>query len=117
MFRKLPGAMTRNNFLHDFLVHKTPRPIARRALFVRKKRFDAVIVERGRSHAMKLRDMRKFNGRNSRTSLLRIVGRGRGGEFLKARIVAERIEHWIEAEQRGSERHVFSQRATAWDRK
>ena len=27
-------------------------------------------------------------------------------EFLEARIVPERIEHWIEPEQRGSERHV-----------
>src|SRR5207245_9454642 len=101
MFRKLPGAMTRNNFLHDFLVHKTPRPIASRALFVRKKLFDAVIVERGRSHAMKLRDMRKFNGPNSRTSLLRIVGRGRGHESLEARIVPKQIEHRIESEGRG----------------
>jgi hypothetical protein len=25
-------------------------------------------------------------------------------EFLKARIISERIEHWIEPEQRGSER-------------
>src|SRR5438876_11976111 len=45
MFRKLPGAMTRNNFLHDFLVHKTPRPIASCALFVRKKLFDVIIIQ------------------------------------------------------------------------
>jgi hypothetical protein len=30
-------------------------------------------------------------------------------EFLETRIVAERIEHGIEPEQRGSERHVFRQ--------
>src|SRR5438132_61487 len=54
----------------------------------------------------------------------RILRRGRGDppsprlrrgrrEFLKARIVAKRIEHWIEPEERGSERHVFSQRTLA----
>ena len=35
------------------------------------------------------------------------------GEFLKARIVPERIEHRIEPEQRRSERHVFVQCARA----
>ena len=30
-------------------------------------------------------------------------------EFLEARIIPERIEHWIEPEQRGSERHVCSE--------
>jgi hypothetical protein len=35
--------------------------------------------------------------------------RFRGDEFLEARIVPERIEHWIEPEERGSERHAFSQ--------
>src|SRR5437867_13248841 len=34
--------------------------------------------------------------------------RARGGEFLKARILPERIEHRIEPEQRGSERHALS---------
>jgi hypothetical protein len=34
-------------------------------------------------------------------------------EFLEARIVPERIEHWIEPEQRGSERYTLSQRAEA----
>src|SRR6266550_567012 len=37
-------------------------------------------------------------------------------EFLEARIVAERIEHGIEPEQRGSERHVFSKRTLARNR-
>src|SRR6266542_1209237 len=36
-------------------------------------------------------------------------------EFLEARIVAQRIEHWIEPEQRGSERYKFGQRATGRD--
>ena len=35
--------------------------------------------------------------------------RGRGGEFLKTRIISERIEHRIEPEQRGSEGHNCSQ--------
>ena len=38
------------------------------------------------------------------------------GEFLEARIIPERIEHRIEPEQRGSERHVCSQRACIWYR-
>ena len=33
-------------------------------------------------------------------------GRGRGGKFLEARIVPERIEHGIEPEQRRSEPHI-----------
>ena len=37
-------------------------------------------------------------------------------EFLEARIVAQRIEQWIEPEQRGSERHVFSECASAGNR-
>jgi hypothetical protein len=39
--------------------------------------------------------------------------RFRAREFLKARIIPQRIEHWIKPEQRGSERHIFSQRASA----
>jgi hypothetical protein len=33
-----------------------------------------------------------------------LLRRGRGGEFLEARIIPERIEHGIEPEQRGSQR-------------
>src|SRR6266567_3740059 len=33
--------------------------------------------------------------------------RGRGGEFLEARIIPERIEHRIEPEQRRSQQHVY----------
>ena len=36
----------------------------------------------------------------------------RGDEFLEARIIPKRIEHRVEPEQRGSQRHVLSQRAT-----
>jgi hypothetical protein len=36
--------------------------------------------------------------------------RGRGAEFLEARIIPQRIEHRIEPEQCGSERDVFNQR-------
>jgi len=32
-------------------------------------------------------------------------------KFLKSRITAERVEHWIETEQRRSERYVCGQRA------
>ena len=33
-------------------------------------------------------------------------GAGAGDESLETRIIPERIEHWIEPEQRGSQRHV-----------
>src|SRR6266542_1540813 len=39
-------------------------------------------------------------------SLLRSARGGLGDEFLEARILPERSEHRIQAEQRGSERHV-----------
>jgi hypothetical protein len=45
-----------------------------------------------------------------------LLRRGRGDEFLETRIIPERIEHWIEPEQRESERHVLSQRAPVWCR-
>ena len=35
---------------------------------------------------------------------VRCLRRGRLGEFLEARIIPERIEHWIELEERRSER-------------
>ena len=35
-----------------------------------------------------------------------LLRRGRRDEFLEARIVPQRIEHWIEPEQRGSERRA-----------
>src|SRR5438128_11642167 len=35
-----------------------------------------------------------------------LLRRGRAGEFLEAWIIPERIEHWIEPEQCGSDRHV-----------
>src|SRR6267378_3525269 len=37
-------------------------------------------------------------------------------EFLEARIIPQRIEHGIEPEERGSERHVFSECASAGNR-
>ena len=45
MFRKFGRAMAGHDFLHHFFLHKTPRPIARRALVVRKKFFDGVVIE------------------------------------------------------------------------
>jgi|GEM_PF-2500165 len=43
--------------------------------------------------------------------------RGRGDEFLKAGIIPERVEHWIEPEQRRSKREVRSQWARVRYRK
>jgi hypothetical protein len=45
-----------------------------------------------------------------------LLRRERGGEFLEARIIPERIEHWIEPEQSRSERHVQSEWAVTWYR-
>ena len=39
-----------------------------------------------------------------RALFIRGVRRFRGGEFLKARIVSQRIKHWIEPEQCGRKR-------------
>jgi hypothetical protein len=38
------------------------------------------------------------------------------GEFLEARIVPKRIEHWIEPEQRGSERDAHRTETSVWYR-
>jgi len=47
-----------------------------------------------------------------RTALsVRPFRRGRGDEFLEARIAPKRIEHGIELEQRKSKRRVFGQHA------
>jgi hypothetical protein len=40
--------------------------------------------------------------------LLRRFWRFRGGESLKARIIPERIEHWIEPEQHGRTRDAHT---------
>src|SRR2546421_11920403 len=42
---KFAGAMTRYNFRHRLFLHKTSRPIPRRAFVVGKKFFDGVIIE------------------------------------------------------------------------
>src|SRR5207245_5739974 len=65
MLQELACTVKRDNLTHDFLLDKTPGPIARCALFLRKKLFDTVIIQRGhvvgtRSHA------RKFNERPTR---------------------------------------------------
>ena len=44
---------------------------------------------------------------------VRCLRHGRLGEFLEARIVPKWIEHWIEPEQRRSERYIFGERAVA----
>src|SRR2546423_11979240 len=47
MLRKLGGTMTGHDFLHHLLLHKSPRPIARHALLIRKKLFNGVVIQRG----------------------------------------------------------------------
>jgi hypothetical protein len=37
-------------------------------------------------------------------------------EFLESGVIPQRIEHWIKAEQRRSERHALNQGATVRDR-
>ncbi len=44
MFRKLPGPMTRNDLGQNFLLYKTPSPIARCAFLVREKLFHVIII-------------------------------------------------------------------------
>jgi hypothetical protein len=48
----------------------------------------------------------KFCRRLPRRLICTRFRRFRGDEFLKARIIPQRIEHWVEPEQRRSERHV-----------
>ena len=45
MFREPGRAMTRNDLGQDFLLHKVQRPVARCALFIRQKLFNAIIIE------------------------------------------------------------------------
>ena len=47
MFGKFTRAMARHDLAHDFLLHETPRLIARRAFIVRKEFFDGVVIQRG----------------------------------------------------------------------
>jgi hypothetical protein len=69
---------------------------------------------------MRLRRQTNIARRSGRSTLFRIFRRERGDppsprlrrgrrEFLEALIIPERIEHWIEPEQRSRQRHVFSQ--------
>jgi hypothetical protein len=48
----------------------------------------------------------EFAGTHLIALFVRRFRRGRGDELLEARIIPERIEHRIEAEQRRSKRHV-----------
>jgi hypothetical protein len=66
MFRELACTVERNNLTHDFLLDKTPGPIARCAFFLGEKLFNAVIIQRGHasespSHA------RQFNDHTTQT--------------------------------------------------
>src|SRR5438874_7798454 len=47
MIGKFRGAMSIHDNRHHLFLHKTPRPIPRRAFVVGQKFFDAVIIERG----------------------------------------------------------------------
>jgi len=44
------------------------------------------------------------NGERAVCAPQMLLRRGRRDQFLEARIIPERIEHWIEPEQRGSKR-------------
>src|SRR5881275_1158816 len=55
MLRKLGGAMTGYDLLHHLLLHKPPRPIARRALLIGEELFNGVVIQRGRSHVAQFR--------------------------------------------------------------
>src|SRR5262245_60136342 len=64
LFGELAGTMERYDLAHDFLLHKTPRPIASCSFLIREEVLDIVVIQRGHiiespSHA------RKFNGRTS----------------------------------------------------
>src|SRR6266446_8927336 len=98
MFRKPGRAMAGYDLGQHFLLHKTPRPITRRALVISEKVFARVVIQR--CHAVWLH----LRVRHSCTSLLRIVRRERGDEFLKARIVPDWIPDWIESQQRRGDR-------------
>ena len=52
------------------------------------------------------RSTRKFAGAYLSALFVRRFRRKIGDEFLETRILPERIEHRIESEQRGSERHA-----------
>src|SRR5439155_24816708 len=47
VFWKFARAMARHDLRHDFLLHKTPRPIAHRTFVIREEVFDGVVIERG----------------------------------------------------------------------
>jgi len=55
--------------------------------------------------------------RSPRAAMANLFWQGGGDEFLEARIVAQWIEHWIEPEQRRSERRICGQGRLVWDRK
>ena len=75
MFRKFSRAMARNDLGQNFLLHKTPRPIACRALFICEKFFDAVIIQRSHYRERLMRASltvarRKHNAATFRPTLL-----------------------------------------------
>jgi hypothetical protein len=67
MFWEFRRAMARDDLGQNFLLHKTPRPIARSAFFVREKFFDAVVIQRSCRHVVSPGNARQFSGRATRT--------------------------------------------------
>src|SRR5438128_11921968 len=49
MFGKPGRPMAGHDLLHRLLLHKSPRPIARRALVIGEESFDGVVIQRGHS--------------------------------------------------------------------
>jgi hypothetical protein len=45
LFRELARAMAGHDLGHDFLLHKTPGPVAGRALVVGEEFFDIVVIQ------------------------------------------------------------------------
>src|SRR5439155_13432518 len=108
MLRKLGGAMAGHDLLHHLLLDKSPCPIPRRALFIREKLFNGVVIQRGCSHVRQFgkstiyaRDFRSITStRRANTrdacALICVIGVisgwkllfrcGRFGEFLQGRI-------------------------------
>src|SRR2546426_3606611 len=60
--------MAGHDFGHDFLLHKTPRQIACRALIIREKVFNGVVIQRG--HAVRLHEYASLTGRHAKTTPL-----------------------------------------------
>jgi hypothetical protein len=63
-------AMARNDLRQNFLLHETPRPIARCAFFLGEKLFDSVVIQRGHA-SERLSHARQFNDHTTQTQFCR----------------------------------------------